>query len=347
MTIPGQDRAERRLAAILAARVRRRKFMALVSAAAAWSVAARAQQPRRFRRVGVLSFSTEDGWRSLLAAFFAGLKDLGWVDGDNLHIDTRFASGKTDRMTAYASELIALSPDVILAVSPLEVRAIQHQTSTVPIVFALAADPISQGIVENLAHPGGNVTGFSSFEFSMGGKWLEIFKEVAPHIHRVSLIFNPETASYMESFLRSVQAVAKTFEMEAVAAPVHDVPEMERVFARLSGEPGNGLIFPPDVFTGIRGGSIVGLVAQYRLPAVYSGPEWVQGGGLLGYGPKVRDNFYRAASYVDRIFKGARPADLPVQAPTKFQLSVNLRTAKALGLTIPESFLLRADEVIE
>jgi ABC transporter substrate binding protein len=150
-------------------------------------------------------------------------------------------------LTAYASELVALSPDVILAVSPLEVRAIQHQTSTVPIVFALAADPISQGIVENLAHPGGNVTGFSSFEFSMGGKWLEIFKEVAPHIHRVSLIFNPETASYMESFLRSVQAAAKTFEMEAVAAPVHDVPEMERVFAHLSGEPGNGLIFPPDV----------------------------------------------------------------------------------------------------
>jgi len=297
----------------------------------------------------VLSFSAESdvGWQLWLAAFFEALQNFGWMDGRNLRIDSRFAAGKIERLPVYAAELVALSPDVIVAISPLEVKAARQQTLTIPIVFALAADPVSQGIVESLARPGGNITGFSSFEFSMGGKWLEMFQEIAPKVRRVAPVFNPETAPYMDAFLRSVQATAASFRMEVFGAPVHDVPEMERLFAQLGSEPGNGLIFPPDIFTSTRIQAIPSMVAQFGLPAVYSGPGVARLGGLLGYGPNLTDNFRRAASYVDRILKGAKPADLPVQAPTKFQLAVNLKTATALGLTIPESFLLRADEVIE
>jgi putative tryptophan/tyrosine transport system substrate-binding protein len=330
--------------------MRRREFLAVLGGAAiGWPLAAHAQQPQRLRRIGVLSFAAENDleWHLRLAAFFEGLQSLGWVEGRNLRVDSRFAAGKADRLPAYAAELVALSPDVIVAISPLEVKAVRQRTLTIPIVFALAADPVSQGIVETLAHPGGNITGFSSFEFSMGGKWLEMFREIAPNIRRVALVFNPETAPYMESFLRSVQTTATSFGIEVISAPVHDVAEMERVLAQLAREPGSGLMFPPDVLTSIRIESIPAVVAQYGLPAIYSGPVAATRGGLLGYGPNLLENFRRAASYVDRILKGAKPADLPVQAPTKFQLVVNLKTAKALGLTIPESFLLRADEVIE
>jgi putative tryptophan/tyrosine transport system substrate-binding protein len=330
--------------------MKRREFIALAGAAAvARPAAVIAQQSERVRRIGVLAFEAENNpeWHLRLVAFFEQLQNLGWTDGRNLRIDSRFAAGDVDQLPGYAAELVALSPDVIVAISPVEVKAVRQQTRTIPIVFVVAADPVSQGLVESLARPGGNITGFSSFELSMGGKWLEMFREIAPNIRRFGVVFNPVTAAYMASFLRSAEASAKSLGVEVASVPVHDVPEVERVIARLAGEPGNGLMFPPDVFTSARYELIASLVAQYGVPAVFSSPVFARLGGLLGYGPNQLDNFRRAASYVDRVLKGAKPAELPVQQPTKFELAINLKAAKALGLTVPASLLARADEVIE
>jgi len=328
--------------------VKRRTFIAGLGSAAVWPLSARAQQPERVRRIGALWFAGAEGVDPEYGrSFREGLQNLGWTDGRNVQIDSRLAGGDVDRLRALAIDLVNSSPEVIVAGTPLEVRALRQQTRTVPIVFAAAVDPVSQGLVESLAHPGGNITGCSSFEFSMGGKWVEILKEVAPSTKRVGVVFNPETAPYMEPILRSIEGAAVSLAVEVTPAPIRNHPEIEHVMAQFAREPGNGLIFPPDIFTSAGYKRIVAFAAQYRVPAVYSVPSFAQHGGLLAYGPDLLDNYRRMAIYVDRILKGAKPADLPVQAPTKFQLVVNLKAAKALGLTIAESFLLRADEVIE
>jgi putative tryptophan/tyrosine transport system substrate-binding protein len=312
----------------------------------AWPLATRAQQSRRMRRVGALYFSSRGGVLKYHQAFLEELQHLGWTEGGNILLDVRFAAGDSNRLGVFATELVGFSPEVVVASSPLEVRAVQQQTRSIPIVFTPAVDPVSQGLVGSIRHPGGNITGCSSFEFSMGGKWVELLKEVAPNTARVAVIFNPKTAPYIEEILRSIE-VAAASAVKVAAAPIHDDHEMEIVIGRLASEPGSALILPPDIFTSAKRQQIVALAAQHPVPAIYSVPSFVEVGGLLAYGPDLLDNYRRTATYVDRILKGANPAELPVEAPTKFLLVINLKTAKALGLTVPPSLLARADEVIE
>jgi putative ABC transport system substrate-binding protein len=327
--------------------MRRREFISLVGGAvAAWSAAAHAKQSRQMRRVGALYFSSRGGVLKYHQAFLEELQHLGWTEGGNIQLDVRFAAGDSDRLGDFATELVGFSPEVVVARKPLEVRALQQQTRSIPIVFTAAVDPVSQGLVGSIRHPGGNVTGCSSFEFSMGGKWVELLKEVAPNTARVAVIFNPKTAPYIEEILRSIE-VAAASAVKVAAAPIHDDHEMEIVLGRLGSEPGTALILPPDIFTSAKRQQIVALIAQHPVPAIYSITTFAEVGGLLTYGPDLLDNYRRTATYVDRILKGADPADLPVEAPTKFLLVVNLKTAKALGLTVPPSLLARADEVIE
>jgi putative tryptophan/tyrosine transport system substrate-binding protein len=328
--------------------MKRREFIALAGGAVvAWPRAARAQQSRLIRRVGALYFSSRDGVLKYHQAFLEELRHLGWTEGGNIQPDVRFAAGDSDRLGVFATELVGFSPEVVVASSPLEVRAVQQQTRSIPIVFTAAVDPVSQGLVGSIRHPGGNVTGCSSFEFSMGGKWVELLKEIAPNTARVAVIFNPKTAPYIEEILRSIEVAAAASAVKVVAAPIHDDHEMEIVIGRLASEPSTALILPPDIFTSAKRHQIVALAAQHPVPAIYSVPSFTEVGGLLAYGPDLFDNYRRTATYVDRILKGANPAELPVEAPIKFLLVVNLTTAKALGLAIPPSLLARADEVIE
>jgi putative tryptophan/tyrosine transport system substrate-binding protein len=327
--------------------MKRREFVALAGGGVvAWPLATRAQQSRRMRRVGALYFSSRGGVLKYHQAFLEELQHLGWTEGGNILLDVRFAAGDSNRLGVFATELVGFSPEVVVASSPLEVRAVQQQTRSIPIVFTPAVDPVSQGLVGSIRHPGGNITGCSSFEFSMGGKWVELLKEVAPNTARVAVIFNPKTAPYIEEILRSIE-VAAASAVKVAAAPIHDDHEMEIVIGRLASEPGSALILPPDIFTSAKRQQIVALAAQHPVPAIYSVPSFVEVGGLLAYGPDLLDNYRRTATYVDRILKGANPAELPVEAPTKFLLVINLKTAKALGLTVPPSLLARADEVIE
>jgi ABC-type uncharacterized transport system substrate-binding protein len=329
--------------------MRRREFITLIGGAAAWPRAAHAQQGERMRRIGVL-MSTPAGdpdAQLRMAAFQKGMLDLGWAEGRNYRIEYRWAAGDTGLLRSYARELVQMAPDLILANSTPATVALQEQQPGMPVVFVQVTDPVGQGLVASLARPGGNLTGFTSFEFSIGSKWLEMLKVVAPHVTRVALVFNPETAPFAGLFWPPVEAAAPAFDVTPIRAAARDADEIERVVAALAREPNGGLMVLPDVSTMNHRDQIIALAGRHRLPAIYPFRYFAASGGLLSYGTDVTDVFRRAASYVDRILKGARPGELPVQAPTKLELVMNLRAAKMLGIVMPPLLLARADEVIE
>jgi len=330
--------------------MRRREFISLLcGAVAAWPLAAHAQQGERMRRIGVLMTYAESDreGQAWVAAFREGLEKLGWVEGRNIRIDTRWATPELEAMQRFAKELVALQPDLILSQSTPTTAALLQQTRTIPIIFANIADPVGSGFVASFPRPGGNVTGFVQSEPTIAGKWLELLKEIAPRVNRVALLFNPATAPYFDFYIAPFKAAVASFGAEATAAPVHDRSEFESVFAAQAREPNGSLIVMPDSFLNTHRAEITSLAAHYRLPAVYPYRLYTKVGGLLSYGNDVFDNYRRAAGYVDRILKGEKPADLPVQAPAKFELVINLKTAKALGLDVPPTLVARADEVIE
>jgi putative tryptophan/tyrosine transport system substrate-binding protein len=329
----------------------RREFITLLGgAAAAWPLAASAQQAQQMRRIGVLM-----GWdesdpeaQSNLAAFVQELQQLGWMDGRNMRIDYRWSDGNVNRMQIFAKELAALTPDAILAHTTPVTGALQRETRTIPIVFVVVGDPVGEGFIAGLSHPGGNITGFSYAEGAFAGKMLELLTEIAPTVKRVAIMFNPDTAAGRGSYyLPSFETAARSFKLEAIAAPVHNDAEVEATIALLGREEGSGLVAMPDGFTLVHRAPIILQAAQNKIPVIYWNSIIARDGGLLSYGPDTGDMFRRAAPYIDRILRGAKPAELPVQLPTKFQMAVNLKTAKGLGLTLPPSILLRADEVIE
>ena len=328
--------------------MRRRDFIkAIASSAAGWPLSARAQQSGRIRRIGVLMSYTEDNPDAppRLAAFAQGLQELGWTNGGNIHIEYRYSGGDAERARKYAAELVALAPDVILAGNTSTVGPLQQATRTVPIVFAGVVDPVAAGFVDSLARPGGNTTGFAQFEYSMSGKWLELLKEIAPGVARVAVLRDPTTTVDTGEFA-AIQTAAPSLEVEVTPLSVRDSDEIERGISAFARASNGGLIVAGRAITR-HSKLITTLAVRHRLPAVYPYRYWVTAGGLISYGPDRVDPFRRAAVYVDRIIKGEKPADLPVQAPTKYELVVNLKTAKALSLTIPQSVLTRADEVIE
>jgi putative ABC transport system substrate-binding protein len=330
--------------------VKRREFITLLGgAAAAWPLAARAQQPERMRRIGVLMSISEDDplAQARVAAFRQALGELGWTEGRNLTITWRWTGGNIVRVREYAAELVRLAPEVILANGTPNVAALQGATTTIPIVFAVVNDPVAQGFIASMAHPGGNITGFSFLEYSLVGKSLEMLKQVAPDIVRVSLMFNPETYPYYNIHLRSFEAVAKMLSLELAAAPIRNPAEIEESIAMMARRPGSALLVTPDPFTVVHRGAIIQAAEQYRVPANYSYRQHVREGALMSYGADTIDVFRRSASYVDRILKGAKPTDLPAQAPVKFEMAINLKAAKVLGLQIPDKLLALADEVIE
>ena len=291
-------------------------------------------------------FSAEG--QAQIAAFRDGLQKLGWMEGRNIRIDTRWVTTTdAELMQRFAKELVALQPDLILSSNTPTTAALLQQTRTIPIVFATVGDPIGSGFVASFPRPGGNVTGFITVEGSLGGKWLELLKEIAPRVNRVAFLLNPSTATYAESYLNAFNAAAASVAVQAIAAPVHDRFEFDAVIAAQAREPNSGLIVLADAFTVTHRVEITSLAARYRLPAIYPFRLFAEVGGLLSYGVDLADNFRRAATYVDRILKGEKPSELPVQAPTKYELIINLKTAKALGLTIPHNLLVLADELIE
>jgi putative tryptophan/tyrosine transport system substrate-binding protein len=328
----------------------RREFITkLGGAAMAWPLAARAQQTERMRRVGVLMPESEGDPESQarVAMFHGRLQELGWTVGRNLRIDYRWAIGDLERTRVDAAELLRLAPDVILAVASPALATVQKATRTIPVVFVAVSEPVAQGFIQSLAHPGGNITGFTNLEPTFGGKWLELLKEIAPRVTRVAIMFNPNTAPYAALFSRSVKAAAQKFGVEPADAAVQQLADVESVMSMLAREPGGGLLVPPDPFMAAQGKLIGELAARFQLPAVYPFRFMLAEGGLASYGVNIPDLFRHAASYVDRIFRGEKPSDLPVVQPTKFELVINLKTARALGLEIPPSLLARADEVIE
>jgi putative ABC transport system substrate-binding protein len=328
--------------------MRRREFIAGLGGAAAWPLAVRAQ-PGEMRRVGVMMSVLHDdpGGITDVAALRQGLADFGWVEGRNIQIELRWPGGDVERAQVFAKELVGLKPDVLLARSTPTTAALKRETSIIPIVFVNVAEPVESGFVQTLARPGGHITGFTNFEASIGGKWLQLLKEADPRIVRIATIYNPQTAPYAALFLRSLQSAAPTLAVQVVDMPVQDDADIETAVAMFAREPGGGLIAIPDSFTLGRRDVIIALAARYLLPALYSGSSFTSSGGLIAYAADTRDTMQRAAGYIDRILKGAKPADLPVQGPAKFELSINLKTAKALGLDLASTFLAQADEVIE
>jgi putative ABC transport system substrate-binding protein len=325
--------------------MRRRDFVSLLGGATAWPFAARAQQPSGVRRIGVL-MNLSDRERQLeLVAFRKRLEELGWSEGRTIRIDERWAAGDLNRLHGYATELVSLKPDVIFCEGTPVVASLKQATRTVPIVFVNANDPISFGFVASMARPGGNITGFVSFEPAIGGKWLEMLREIAPNVARVALIYNPLT--HTGQHFESIESVSRSLAVIPIRLPFRDAAEIERRIDDFAGEPNGGILVMPDTSTILHGDLIVRLVARHRLPAVYPFPLFVTQGGLACYGIDTREQYRQAAEYVDRIIRGAKPAELPVQLPTKFELVFNLKTAKALGLEIPPTMLGRADEVIE
>jgi len=326
--------------------VRRREFIKVIAGSAAWPLAAHAQQPERVRRIGVLiarSANDPEG-QAFVAAFLQGLQELGWSDGRNVTIDIRWFTGNSADARKYASELVALAPDVILAHSSPAVAALGQITRTVPIVFTNVTDPVGAGYVDSLARPGSNITGFTVFDYSMSGKWLQLLKEIAPGVTRVAVLRDPSIAAGPGQFA-AIQAVAPSLGVELRPFDVRDEGEIERALSLFAQSPNSGLIVTGSPQATSHRELIIALAARHRLPAVYFSRLWVAAGGLISYGPDFLDPFRRAAGYVDRILKGEKPADMPVQASTKFELVINLKTAKALGLTVPQSLL--AGEVIE
>jgi putative tryptophan/tyrosine transport system substrate-binding protein len=329
--------------------MRRREFIAGLGSAAAWPLAARAQQSDLLRLIGVLMHYLQDDPAAApdAAAFRQGLTELGWVEGRNLRIDFRWSGGDVGRARTLARELVGLKPDVLLARSTPTTAALKSETSVIPTVFVSVVEPIEQGFVQSLARPGGNITGFTNSEASMGGKWLQLLKEVDPRIVRIGRMYNPRTAPFVGLFAHSVQSAALTLSIQTFEMPVQSDADIKTALAMLASEPGGGLVAIPDSFINERRDLIIALTARYRLPALYGIPSFAPSGGLMTYNVDPLDLMHRAALYVDRILKGDKPADLPVQQPTKFNLVINLKAAKALGLTIPETLLATADEVIQ
>ena len=328
--------------------MKRREFITLLGGAAAWPLAARAQQPERMRRIGVLEPLAVDDPEALarVTAFAQGLQQLGWTDGRNIRIDIRWAAGNADEIRKQASELVGLAPDAILTSTSPSMVALRRVTRTVPIVFVQVLDPVGAGFVASLGRPGGNASGFTLFEFGFSGKWLELLKEITPGVKRAAILRDPDSPAGIGQFA-AIQTVAPSFGVELIPLDVYDAAEIEpaiEVFARSSN---GGLIVAASIIAAAHPEMIIAQAARYRLPAVYSDPAFAIRGGLSSYGPDRVDQFRRAAGYVDRILKGEKPADLPVQAPTKYELVINLKTAKALGLEVPPTLLARADEVIE
>jgi putative ABC transport system substrate-binding protein len=326
----------------------RREFITLLGASAAWPLAARAQQGDRVRRIGVLVFGDENDpvWKPSFSAFTQALARFGWIDGRNVRIDLRGGGGDINRMREFAHELVGLQPDIIFTTTTPTTLALQRETRTIPIVFVFGRDPVDSGIVPALNQPGGNITGFFNFEPTLGGKWLELLSEIAPGLKRAAIMFNPET-SPAPPFMPSFETAARSLKIDPIIARVHSDAEIEDVIIDLGREPGGGLVALPNIFVGNHRAAIISAAARNNVPAVYGQSVFVRDGGLLSYGVDFVDTFRRAATYVDRILRGEKPGDLPVQLPTKFEMIVNRKTATALGLAIPLSIRLRADEVIE
>ena len=327
--------------------MKRREFITLLGGAAAWPLAARAQQRERMRRIGVLmNLASDDAeGQARLAAFHQGLQQLGWTVGGNVQIDYRFGEGDAERYRRSASELVALAPDVLVTTGAPAVEALQRTTRTVPIVFVTVTDPVGGGLVASLARPGGNTTGFTLSEYGVSGKWLELLKQIAPNVTRVAVLRDPVAVGIGQ--FAAIQAVAPSLQVELSPIDARDVAEIERAVTAFAKQPNGGLIVSASAFTIIHRVLIITLAAKHELPAVYPYRFFVAGGGLISYGPDPRDQFRLAAGYVDRILKGEKPADLPVQDPTRFVTALNMKTAKALGLEVPSTLLARADEVIE
>jgi putative ABC transport system substrate-binding protein len=328
--------------------MKRRDFIALLGGAAAWPLAAWAQQGDRVRRIGVLMLGDENDpvEKTYVSAFTQALAGLGWTDGRNVRIDLRWFGDDVNRIQAFAQELVGLQPDIIVTDSIPSTVALQRETRTIPIVMAGVSDPAAGGLVAALNQPGGNITGFAVHETPLGGKWLELLSEIGPGLKRVAIMFNPDTAP-ASSYVPSFETAARSLKVELIIAPVHSDVEIETAIIAIGREPGGGLAVIPDLFTELHRAPIISAAARNNVPAVYSQSAFARGGGLLSYGTDLVEPLRRAASYVDRILRGEKPGDLPVQFPTKFEMAVNLKTAKALGLTVPQSILLRADEVIE
>jgi putative ABC transport system substrate-binding protein len=330
--------------------MQRREFITLLGGAAAvMPLAARAQQDGRVRHIGLLIPGDENDLETKrrVSAFTQALADLGWTDGRNLRIDPRWAGADISRIRALAQELVGLQPDIIVTVATTPTAAVQRETQTIPIVFMNVGDPVASGLVPRLNQPGGNVTGFATYEASLGGKWLELLSEIAPGLKRAAIMFDPDT-SPVSTFMPSFEMAARSLKVVLIPAPFRSVGEIETAIIALGREPGGGLVVMPEPFTNTHRAAIIAAVARNNVPAVYGFSYFARDGGLLSYGPDPVDILRRSASYVDRILRGgAKPAELPVQFPTRFEMVVNLKTAKALGLTIPETFLVRADEVIE
>jgi putative ABC transport system substrate-binding protein len=327
--------------------IRRRTFIAALGGAAAWPVVAGAQQPG-MRRIGVLISTDENdpAAKARVSAFTHALVDLGWTDGRNVRIDLRWGGGDINRIRAHAQELVGLQPDIIVTNGTPATAAVKRETRTIPIVFATIGDPVARGLVARLDRPSGNITGFGGFEPSLGGKWLELLSEIAPGLKRAAIMFNPGT-SPASAYMSSLETAARSLKVVPMIAPVHSDAEIEAAIIALGREPGGGLVVMPDGFMNAHRAAIILAAARNNVPAVYAFSYFARDGGLLSYGADPIDFLRRTASYVDRILRGAKPAELPVQFPTKFEMAVNLKTAKALGLTVPQSILLRADEVIE
>jgi putative ABC transport system substrate-binding protein len=329
--------------------MRRRDFIIVIAnGAVAWPLAARAQQTDQMRRVGLLVNAAESDLekQSEIGAFRAGLEALGWSEGRNIRFDYRWTAGRFDRLSTYARELVSLAPDVLLATNGPTLVALQGETKSIPIVFVQIIDPVAERYVRSLAHPGGNITGFTHFEHAIGGKWLQLLKEIAPHVIKVAVIWNPNNVA-VNGFMRTIKEAAPSIAVEPIEAHVQNAVEIENVIAAFAHRSNIGFIVPPDFTTVVNRSPIIASAARYKLPAIYPFRLFVTDGGLMSYGINLREMYVRSASYVDRILRGERPGDLPVQAPTKYELVINLKAAKALGLDVPPTLLAIADEIIE
>ena len=328
--------------------MRRREFITLLGGLATWPRAAKAQQAEKTRRIAILvhGVQADPEWRGRLAAFRQELENLGWNEGRNIHIETRYSANDFDVLPRLAKELVALKPEVVFVNTTPATKALQRETRTIPIIFVQVSDPTGSGIVASLSRPGGNITGLLFYEDSIGGKWLGMLKEIAPHLTRAAQLGNPKGYPY-GYFLRSTKTIAMTLGIEVIPTPVASADDIARSIDSFALVPNGGLLAPPDNTVSANRDLVIALAARHRIPAVYAFPEYVAAGGLMAYGTDVLMQFRQAASYVDRILRGANPADLPVQAPTKYQTVINLKTAKALGFDVPSTLLVRADEVIE
>jgi putative ABC transport system substrate-binding protein len=330
--------------------MRRRDFISLAgSAAVTWPIVAHAQQPERMRRIGVLSSLAEADTEAQAwdAAFRKRLVELGWIDGRSVHIDYRWAAGSVDRMRLFARELVQLNPDALVTISTPATAAMQAETRTIPIVFAWVSDPVGSGFVSSLPHPGGNITGFLNIEASVVGKWLSLMREIAPQVSRIGFLYNPQTAPYAQYYLDTFRAASQTLAIEAIDGPVHSTEDVEAFMTKLGGEAGAGLFVMSDTSMIVYRKAIYSFAARYHVPTIYPYLVFAAEGGLMSYGVVVTDLLRGAASYIDRILRGEKPNELPVQQPTRFVLVINVKTAKTLGLAVPTSMIVAAEEVIE